>query len=209
MNEKEVLEILKSVGAIITNNHIVYTSGLHGSGYVNKDALYSNTQETSDICHTIAERFMDDNVEVVIAPAIGGVVLSQWTAYHLSTINCRKVFSVYAEKSENGDSFIIKRGYDKLITDKKILVVEDVITTGGSVQKVVKATQDIGGNVIGLGVLCNRGEIRSQFPNVPKFIALLNLPLDTWSETDCPLCKDNIPINTDIGKGREFLKRKK
>ena len=210
MNEQEVLQVLSKVGAVVTDSHIVYTSGKHGTAYVNKDALYPHTAETSRLCRAIAERFADDNVQVVIAPAIGGVILSQWTAHHLSKMNGHEVFGVYAEKSEDRrrDAFIIKRGYDKLIAGKIVLVVEDVLTTGGSAKKVVKATRAIGGYVVGLGVLCNRGGITPQMIDVPKLDALVSVKLDAWDEATCPLCERNVPVNTDIGKGREFLARK-
>ncbi|KKU86195.1 MAG: Orotate phosphoribosyltransferase [Parcubacteria group bacterium GW2011_GWA2_47_9] len=131
MQEQEVLQILGKVGAVITNSHIVYASGKHGEAYVNKDAVYPHTKETSRLCRAIAEQFADDGVETVVAPAIGGVILSQWTAYHLSEITEREVFGVYAEKAEGGDAFVIKRGYDKVVAGKNVLVVEDVLTTGG------------------------------------------------------------------------------
>lgn len=210
MNEEGVLKIFKKVGAIVTGSHVVYASGRHGSTYVNKDVIYPHTQETSCLCRAIAERFANDNVEVVIAPAIGGVILSQWTAHHLSRINRHEVFCVYAEKSDSGDVFVIKRGYDKFVTNRRVLVIEDILTTGGSAKKVIVATRAIGGNVIGLGVLCNRGGITlKDVANIPKLVSLINLKLDTWDETDCPLCKDDLPINIDIGKGREFLERKR
>ena len=210
MNEQEVLQVLGNVGAVIANSHIVYTSGKHGTAYVNKDAVYPHTKETSDLCRAIAEQFVDDSVEVVIAPAIGGVILSQWIAHHLSEITGREVFGVYAEKAESGDIFIIKRGYDKLVAGKNVLVVEDVLTTGGSAKKVVEASRALGGNVVGLGVLCNRGGITSQdVADPPKLFALVNVKLDAWDEAECPLCAKNVPINTEVDKGREYLARKK
>ena len=210
MTEREVLEILSKVGAVITDSHIVYTSGKHGTAYVNKDAVYPHTKETSDLCRAIAEQFADDGVEVVIAPAIGGVILSQWTAHHLSEITGREVLGVYAEKVESGDAFVIKRGYDKLVAGKDVLVVEDVLTTGGSAKKVVEATRALGGNIVGLGVLCNRGGITPQdVADPPKLFALVNVKLDAWDEAECPLCVKSVPINTDVGKGREYLARKK
>lgn len=219
MNEQEVLEVLGKVGAVIADSHIVYTSGKHGTAYVNKDAVYPHTAETSRLCRAIAERFADDNVEVVIAPAIGGVIISQWVAYHLSEMAGREVLGVYAEKVQREDvepsgvvtreEFVIKRGYNKLVASKRVLVVEDVLTTGGSAKKVVEATRAVGGNVIGLGVLCNRGGITPQdVADVPKLIALVNVKLDAYDEATCPLCEQNVPINTDVGKGREFLARK-
>lgn len=210
MNEQEVLQVLGKVGAVIADSHIVYTSGKHGTAYVNKDAVYPHIKEISDLCRAIAQQFANDDVEVVIAPAIGGVILSQWTAHHLSEITGREVFGVYAEKAENGDAFIIKRGYDKIVAGKNVLVVEDVLTTGGSVKKVVEATRTLGGNIVGLGVLCNRGGITPEdVANPPKLFALVNVKFDAWDEAGCPFCAQNVPINTDVGKGREYLARKK
>ena len=224
MNEKEVLQILSKVGAVITNSHIVYTSGKHGTSYVNKDAIYPHTAETSLLCQEIALRFADKkNIEVVVAPVIGGVILSNRVARYLSKLTSRKVLSVYADKermeivsSSYGplspkyeDNFVIKRGYDKLITGKNVLVVEDVITTGSSAKKVIEATRAIGGNVIGLGVFCNRGGVTPQDVANVKLTALVNIKLDAWDEENCPLCKEEILINIAVGKGREFLARKK
>jgi orotate phosphoribosyltransferase len=209
MNEQEVLQMLSKIGAIITDSHIVYTSGKHGTAYVNKDAIYPHTKMTSNLCRAIAEQFANDGVEVVIAPAIGGVILSQWTAYHLSEITGCEVFGVYAEKAESGDAFIIKRGYDKIVALKNVLVVEDVLTTGGSAKKVIEATRTLGGNIVGLGVLCNRGGIEAKdVADPPKLVALTNIKLDAWDEKDCQLCAKGIPINTDVGKGREYLMQK-
>lgn len=156
MDEQVILEFFGKVGAVITDSHIVYTSGKHGSTYVNKDAIYPHTRATSYLCLAIAEQFVADDVEVVVAPAIGCIILSQWTAHHLSELNNHEVLGVYAEKevvaipdsedkrrkcyAETGN-FVIKRGYDKLIAGKRVLVVDDVLTTGGSAKKVVEATR--------------------------------------------------------------------
>lgn len=207
--EHEVLKILDGVGAVITNSHIVYTSGKHGSAYVNKDAIYPYTLQTSDLCREIARNFLPSNVGVVIAPAIGGVILSQWIAHHLTEFYGDQVLAVYAEKSEDEENFVIKRGYDKLIARKNVLVVEDVLTTGGSAKKVIDATRAIGGKVIGLGVLCNRGGITREAMEVPHLFALVKVNLEAWDPEDCPLCKEGVPINTNVGKGRDFLLSKK
>lgn len=208
MDEQGVLRVLRTVGAVITDSHIVYTSGKHGSAYVNKDAIYPHTETTSHLCAALAERFWNDEPAVVIAPAIGGVILSQWTAWHLTQMNSVEVLGVYAEKSDDG-KFVIRRGYDKLIKHQRVLVVEDVLTTGGSAKKVVEAVRAIGGEVIGLGALCNRGGIGPEdVAGVPRLEALVDIKLNAWDEADCPLCEQRVPINTDVGKGREYLARK-
>ncbi|MFH1170559.1 MAG: phosphoribosyltransferase family protein [Candidatus Vogelbacteria bacterium] len=236
MNTEEVLAILGKVGAGITGSHVVYTSDLHGTDYVDKDALYPHTGETSRLCREIAGRFADDNVEVVIAPAIGGVVLSQWVAHHLTLITGREVLAFYAEKEtirlfdsskgrnfphlgeshhrETGE-FIIKRGGAKnVIPGKRVLVVEDVLTTGGTVKKVVEATRALGGNAIGVGALCNRGGITAADIGLDsgRLDALVNISLDSWTEDECACtgpCFHGVPINEEVGKGREFMARRR
>ena len=202
--------LLEKVGAIV-NGHFILTSGGHAAVYVNKDALYPRTLITANLCRAIAEAFSRDRVEAVIAPAIGGVILSQWVAFHFTQLSGRharrEVFALYAEKAEGG-SFVIGRGYDKFLPGRRVLVVEDVLTTGGSAKKVVELARAAGGKVIGLGVLCNRGGVTPHdVGDVPQLFALTNIPLEVWMEGDCPLCKQGVPVNTDIGKGREFLAR--
>lgn len=206
--QTEGLKILKGLDAVITDSHIVYTSGKHGSIYVNKDAVYPHTKETSSLCFVIARFFSNYDVDVVIAPALGGIILSQWVAYYMSEMMGREIFGVYAEK--DGDQFAIRRGYDKFVRGKNVLVLEDIITTGGSVKKVVEAVRAIDGNVIGVGALCNRGNIQTKdIGDVPGIFSLIELDLEAWDEADCPLCAKGVPMNTDVGKGKEFLARKK
>lgn len=207
MKEDEVLKVLARVGAVITGSHIVYTSGRHGSAYVNKDAIYPHTADTFLLCNAIAREFsiLERIPQVVIAPAVGAIILSQWVAHRLRRFTGRDVLAVYADKE--GDSFVIKRGYDKLVTGKRVVVVEDVLTTGGSARKVVDAVRAIDGDVMGVGVLCNRGGVTQEDLGVRKLFALVNIKMDSWDEVDCPLCKEGMPINTDVGKGREFLAR--
>jgi orotate phosphoribosyltransferase len=206
--ETEIMKIFEESQAIITGSHIVYTSGKHGSAYVNKDAVYPFTSRVSKLCSFIAEDFENEEIDAVVGPVVGGVALAQWTAHHLSRLQGKEVLAICADKSE--ESFIIKRGQDKLITGKKILVVEDILTTGGSVKKVVEAIRSINGDVIGVAALCNRGEITTkEIGDVPVLKTLVNVTLDAFDEADCPLCKDGIEINTSVGKGAEYLKNKK
>ncbi|MDP3947067.1 MAG: phosphoribosyltransferase family protein [bacterium] len=207
MNEQEVLRILGKIGAVIVGSHVVYTTGKHGTTYINKDAVYPHTAETSRLCRAIAEQFVSNGVEAVLAPAVGGCILSNRAAEHLTTLTGREVLGVYADKQNDG--FVIKRGYDKLISGKNILVVEDVLTTGGSARKVIEAARAIGCNVIGLGALWNRGGITPHdVSDVPRIFALVNAKFDTWDEASCPLCAEGVPINTGVGKDLDALVRK-
>lgn len=207
MNEDQVLEVLQKVGAF-RSGHFVLISGVHSEAYINKDTLYPYTHETSRLCRAMAEKFADQNIEAVIGPAVGAAVLSMWTAYHLTDINGKEVFGTYADKDGQG-GFIIKRGFDKLIAGKRLLVVEDLTTTGGSVKKVVEAARAVGAEVVGVIVLGNRGDVTAEMVgNPPTFVSMVNIHLDTWPAEQCELCEKGIPVNTDIGHGKEFLAKK-
>ncbi len=209
MTSDEVLGVFKKTGGYITDSHIVYTSGKHGSAYLNKDAIYPHTKEISSLCHEIAERFKDKQIDVVAAPALGGIILSQWTAHHLSELTGKEVLGVYTEKTLDKNQ-VFTRGYDALVKGKNVLVVEDITTTGGSVMKVVASIKAAGGEVVSLCVLANRNpdEINEQTLGVP-YTALAEIRMQAWDEADCPLCKNGVPVNTTVGKGREYLAKKK
>lgn len=193
---------LRRSSALITNGHFVYTSGKHGSTYVNKDAIYPHTKEISKLCKLIAKYFAKNSVDIVLAPAVGGIVLSQWTAHHLNKITEKEVLAIYADKKNDGSGFVIKRGYDKLLEGKNVLVVEDIINTGGSARSTIEAARAVGGHVVGLAAICNRmGVTASALGNVPILYSLVNMDLGLWLEKDCPLCKAGVPINTEVGKG--------
>jgi len=205
----DVVQILKFVGAIITDSHIVYTSGKHGSVYINKDALYPHTELSSKVGELFAQQNKDIEVDVVVAPALGGIILSQWTAFHLSKLKGKEIFGVYTEKDAEKNQ-IFTRGYDKFISGKKVLVIEDLATTGGSVLKVVNSVRNAGGTVMAVSVMVNRNPdmVNADMMGAP-FSALGVLKAEAFDEHTCPLCKQGVPINTTIGHGKKYLEAKK
>ena len=211
MPSESAIKILTEAGAIMTGSHLVYTSGRHGTAYVNKDALYIHPASTATLCKEMAEQYDADSIDVVAGPTVGGVILSQWVAYHLNLARSQgETLSVYAEEEVNGSEKkrIFKRGYDLHIPGKTIIVVEDILTTGGSARQVIEALKALGGNVVGLSVLCNRGGIKPADVGGVPIHALTDVTLDSWEEESCPLCKQNVPIQTAVGKGRDFLAKK-
>ena len=209
------LDELKEMGAIITGDHFVYTSDLHGDAYVNKDVLFTHPGKTAKFCKAIAERFhaSGGEVDIVIAPAIGGAILASWTAYHLSRLRKREILCAYAEKDGDGKDapFAFRRGYDELVKGRKALVVEDILTTGSSVLRVVTAGRAIGGDVVGTAALVNRGGVTPESVGLKAgefFSSLCDIAFDTYSEDACPHCRNEIPVNQKIGKGRQFLAKK-
>lgn len=245
--EVNTVDALCRCKAIITDSHFVYTSGKHGDTYVNKDAIYPHADLVSTMCRAIAEKFEGSGVDVVVGPEKGGIILSQWTAYHLGKSERRDIQGVYAEKEEivlaanNGimgilrvlisyittdigtelrkgervvkktNRFVFKRGYDKLIKGKNVLIVEDVLNTCKTVNAVIDAVKECGGFVVGVGALCDRSDpaTRARIYLSPRTIALTHLPLSAWNADECPLCAKDIPVRTDLGKGADFLASKK
>lgn len=204
---KDILTILKSVGAVLTDSHFVGTSGLHFDTYVNKDFLYPHTKETSEVCKILAEKFKDAEIEVVVGPALGGIILSQWTAHHLSEIYGKEVLGIYTEKSPDGGQ-IFTRGYENYVKGKRVLLVEDIVTTGGSLLKTAKTVQEAGGKIVSTCAMVNKNkDIEKEISGVP-FVALSNLFIPTYEADVCPLCKNNVPINTKVGHGKKFLEAK-
>jgi orotate phosphoribosyltransferase len=212
LNNAEIMQAFADVGAIISDSHFVYSSGRHSSVYVNKDALYLHPGVISALCQRMAEPYDADQVDVVVGPVLGGIVLSQWVAYYL---NAKRAFgetlAVYAEKEGDGPGkkFFFGRGYDRAIPGKNVLVVEDVLTTGGSARQVIELVRAHGGHVVGLSALCNRGNVQSEDVGSVPISTLITITLQTYTEEECPFCQQHVPINTTVGKGRAFLARQK
>ena len=205
---RDILTILKEVNAVITDDHFVYTSGKHGSVYINKDAIYPHTKLASEIGKMFSVNAEQYSLDAVVAPSLGGIVLSQWTAYHLTEAKNKEVLGIYTEKDQDGNQ-VLKRGYDKLIRDKNVLVIEDLTNTGGSVKKVVEVVKNAGANTLAVGVMVNRNPVlvNESFFNLP-FFSLGELTAEAWDAKDCRLCKEKLPINTTVGHGKKFLEEK-
>lgn len=203
--QEEVVAILKKVGAVLTDSHFVGTSGRHMSIYVNKDALLPYTEETARIGELFAEKNKDLPIEVVVAPAMGAIILGHWTAYHLAKITGREIRFVYTEKDAE-ENQIFKRGYDKLVVGKKALVIEDTTATGLSVRRTVKPVREAGADILRACVIINRDtkNITSEAVGVP-LEWLAEIPAETYAPEECPLCKSGVPIDTRVGHGKQFL----
>jgi len=208
MNDTAVMQIFSDTGAIVRDSHFVYTSGRHSSVYINKDAVYLHTGSISKLCQEMARPYDEQAIDVVVGPAMGGIILAQWVAHHLNARRTSgEVLAVYAEKGSDGvnKQFFFGRGYDKYVPGKNVLVVEDVLTTGGSVRQVVDLVRSHGGNVVGLAALCNRGNVQPEAIGGVPVHALISIDLATYAPEGCPFCKQGVPINTELGKGRAFL----
>lgn len=211
MNNEHIMRLFREAGAIITDSHFVYSSGRHSSVYINKDALYLHTNIIAALCAEMARPYDAQTIDVVVGPVLGGIVLSQWVAHALnSRRSSGETLAVYAEKGMDTPDkhFFFGRGYEKYIPGKKILIVEDVLTTGGSARQVIELARQHDGRVIGLSALCNRGNVQPADVGSVPIHSLASINLETYTEEDCSFCRQGVPINTELGKGRAFLTRK-
>ena len=204
-----VISILKSVGGILENDHFVGTSGRHMHAYVNKDALLPHTEQTAKISKLFAEKYKNKKIDFVVAPAVAGIPFSQWTAYYLTKMKKREVLSIFPEKTPDNDQ-IFKRGYDTMIKGKSVLVVEDTVATGGSVQRVISSVRKAGGKVVAACVMINRDPKLVNTKSIgAAFSQLAIYEFPSYDPSACPLCKSDVPINTKIGHGKKFLEEQK
>jgi orotate phosphoribosyltransferase len=208
MNRDEILSLFEEAGAVLTNGHFIFTSGRHGSEYVNKDMISTRPDILSQLGHELAKQFVDEDIDTVAGPALGAITLTGWVAFHLGKLKGRTIHAVFAER-ERG-LFEFKRDYKKYVAGKKVLAVEDILTTGLSARDFIEAIGRESGHVVALGALCNRGKVSIiDVGNPPKFISLIGVDFPSWAENECPLCATNIKVNTNVGKGKQYLAEKK
>jgi len=177
LEPNEIEAALRESGALL-EGHFVLASGRHSGQYIEKFRLLERPHLTSRLCAEIASRFEDDNVECVVGPVTGGIILAFETARHLN------VRAVYAERAEDGKNFTFRRGF-KLAPGERVLVVEDIVTTGGSAQKVVDLVQSHGGQVVGVGLLVDRSDAGLAI-EAPRVEALLRLEVKSYAPDEVP-----------------------
>ena len=178
MTIDERLELFKKSGAFL-EGHFLLSSGLHSPQYVEKFRVLEYPQYTEKLCYDIANHFRDDNVELVIGPMTGGILLAHEVAKSLS------VKSMFTERVDNVMS--LRRGF-YFNKGTRILLVEDVVTTGGSIFEVIELIRKLGGDIVGVGYLVDRSGGKVDF-GVPQF-PLIKLDIITYKPEECPLCKE-------------------
>ena len=182
MTEAEVKELLVKHGALL-EGHFLLTSGLHSGQYVEKFQVLQYPKATEELCAGFAKKFHGEKIDVVIGPVTGGIVLAHETAKHFGTR------AIFAER-DNGQ-MTIKRGFE-IKPGERVLVVEDVVTTGGSVKEVIDVVRGMGGIIAGVAILVDRSGGTVDFGAPSK--ALLTLQIKNYTPDECPLCKQGVPL---------------
>ena len=177
MTSEEVLEIYKKTGALLTG-HFLLSSGLHSEQYLQSALVLQQPEAATKLCAALADRFLDIKIDAVIAPALGGILVAHETARALG------VRGIFAERQSC--ELMLRRGFS-LRAGERVLVVEDVITTGKSTKETMEVVKKAGGLVVAAGALVDRSGGKADFGVPARFLVMLSVP--TYAADACPLCK--------------------
>ena len=177
LTERQTLQLYEKTGALM-RGHFRLTSGLHSDVYLQSALVLQYPEHAAALGGALAAPFREDAVQTVLAPAIGGILVAHEVARALG------VRALFTERE--GGVMRLRRGF-ALVAGERCLVVEDVITTGGSTREVVQCVQDLGGTVVGVGSLIDRSGGAAAF--TVKRAALATVSATTWPPDACPLCQ--------------------
>jgi orotate phosphoribosyltransferase len=182
----DLLTILRQVGAL-KEGHFLLSSGRHSDRYIEKFDLLRQPRATSAVCRRFAERFAGERVDVVAGPTTGGIILAFEVGRQLG------VAAAFAERRSDGSPGREFRRGTTFAPGQRVLVVDDVLTTGGSVRETLAALAAEPVEVVAVAVLVDRSAGRVAFEGVP-LVALATLDVATWDADDCPLCARGVPV---------------
>jgi orotate phosphoribosyltransferase len=184
MNPDQVLSLFKDTGALL-EGHFLLTSGLHSNQYFQCAKVLQYPAHCALLCGVIAEHFRNHKVDVVIAPAMGGIVVGQEVGRQLDAR------TIFAERKDG--VMQIRRGFE-IAPQERVLVCEDVVTTGGSVQEVITLALQRQGTLAGVACIVDRSGGIVRFDRSPEpLVPVLRMHTATYRPDACPLCAQGIP----------------
>jgi len=182
LTQDQVLQIFKDSGALLSG-HFKLTSGLHSDTYFEKFQVLQYPKYVEELCTELARRFKDDDIELVLGPTTGGVLLAYEIGKQLGTRG------IFAEKGDGGR--VLKRGF-KIEPGQRVLVVDDILTTGGSVWDTIEVVKKSNAVLAGVGILVDRTGGTIDFG--VKTEALISVSIVKYEPKSCPLCESGIKL---------------
>ena len=173
-------ELLKETGALL-EGHFLLSSGKHSDGYVQCAKLLMYPDKAEKAIEIITEKLKDIDFDIVVGPAMGGIIVSYELARQLGKP------SIFVER-EDGE-MTLRRGF-AIKPGQRVLITEDVVTTGKSSYEAIKVVEDNGGEVVGIACVVDRSKGDIKYP----IFSGVKLNLNTYEKEECPLCKENLPI---------------
>lgn len=183
LTDQQILKIFYETNALL-EGHFLLTSGRHSNQYFQCAKVLQYPNYTSDVCSVLANHFRNYEIDTVIAPAMGGIIVGYEVARQLGKR------SIFTERENN--QMTLRRGFS-LSENEKVLVCEDVVTTGGSVFEVIEIVKSFNAKVIGVASIVDRsnGKVDFGYP----FKSSLQLEVKSFLPEECPICKEgNIPL---------------
>ena len=177
MTREEIIAVLKEK-EVMLEGHFLLTSGRHSDKYMQCAKLFQYPDVSEMICRQLVEQFSDMDIDLVVGPAVGGIIMAYEMSRQLGVKN------IFAER-ENG-KMTLRRGFE-VPKGAKILVTEDVVTTGGSVKEVIELLDGMGAQVMAVGSVVDRSAGKVDF-GVP-FRAVLSMEVKSYEADECPICK--------------------
>ncbi|WP_035589573.1 orotate phosphoribosyltransferase [Hippea jasoniae] len=194
LSSEEALNLYKKRNAYL-QGHFLLSSGLHSEFYLQSALVLQYPHDAWLLCSSIAEYFKDKEIDVVIAPAMGGILVS----YDVARALGQNIRSIFAERVDG--KLTLRRGFT-IDKNERVLVVEDVVTTGKSVKETVEVVRQYTDNIVGIGALVDRGGNFN--PEGIDYFALIKLQITNYQPDNCPLCKAGIPLEKP---GSRFIKK--
>ncbi|MGI6128940.1 MAG: orotate phosphoribosyltransferase [bacterium] len=193
MDQKEVEAVLKHTG-VYKPGHFQFTSGLHSDIYLEKFQVMQYPEYTEILCAEMARRTKHLKPDVVIGPAVGGIILAYELGRQLG------VRSLFTERVEG--KMQLRRGFS-VAAGERVLLVEDIVTTGGSAREVLEAIAPLKAEVVGITCLVDRSDGQVQFP--VEFYPLLSMDIASWDPAECPLCKQGVPLVIPGSRNLQYI----
>lgn len=184
MNEQSLLDLFRREGALL-EGHFRLSSGLHSPGYLQCALVLQHPAHAEALGRAIADATTGFRPTVVLSPALGGVVIGQEVARALGG----GVRAIFAER--DGSMLTLRRGFTIDPADR-VLVVEDVVTTGGSTRETMQVARSAGARVVAAAAIVDRSDGRAQLDVPLRSLLVLSLP--TWEPSACPLCADGVAV---------------
>lgn len=182
MDREKVLQIFMETGVLL-QGHFLLTSGRHSDRYLQCAKVFQYPRYAEEITRALADKFKDEPVDMVVGPAIGGIILS----YEMG--RCLGVKAIFAEREDG--RMALRRGFE-IPEGSRVLVVEDVVTTGGSVMEVMELVKSCGGQVVGVGTVVDRSGGKVDFG--VKFHSVISLDVKSYAPEECPICRTGLPL---------------
>ena len=187
MQSHNLLNLLRETGAML-DGHFLLTSGMHSNMYIEKFRILENPKSLDQVCLAMAKIIKNDDVDLVLGAAIGGILIAGGVGRHLGKKH------VFSERID--EKMELRRGFS-ISKEERIVIVEDIITTGGSVIELIHLVEEYEAQIIHVVNLVDRSPdgIDFGYPST----ALLNIPSKSYKSDDCPLCKEGLPL-TERGR---------